>query len=151
MWRRNVVGLGIPCIDYPLVGAYNLLLPLRVFAWCTGGFIYTIWRIVNIPLLVLIALICLREGVDFKYYSRCSNSRNFIIFSFIYKEACRIFIPLRITWPIVKILTWPFENLYLIPCPILRAETFLDPVTHPACRLCCSYKSIFDTPPRLFR
>lgn len=74
----------------------------------------------------------------------CSNSRNFAIMEFLYKWVSLILFPIRLIMHIpAKIFFGLLENLYLIPCPILYAEQFMDPVTHRNASS-CEYDSILD-------
>ena len=113
--------------------------------WMTGGFIYTAYEMtLALAMRIPTIIICLIEGTDSHFYDRCTNSRNGAIMMFLYKWITLILFPLRpLTYIPAKLFFLAFENLYLIPCPILRAEAMLDPVTHRN-SLNCYYDSLFN-------
>ncbi len=132
----------------PLDTAFSCFLgcvfPLRLFAWFSGGFIYTVYACTlaipfHIPTYCLSLCLC----VDPRYYGRCTNSRNFFLFSFAYMIFTRVTCTRAFTYPIFRPIAWLFENLYLIPCPVLRAEAAMDPCTHTNI-FPLSYFSIWD-------
>ena len=132
-------------LDQILYYIYGIITPLRFMFLMTGGFIYPLYEmslglIMRIPAI----LITMIEGVDSKFWDRCTNARNGAIMAFIYKYLTLILFPLRIISYIpVRIFFWLFVNCYLIPCPILRAEALMDPLTHRNA-LNCSYDDLFD-------
>jgi hypothetical protein len=132
-------------VDEVMNYAYAAMTPIRLMLWATGGFIYTIYEyslalFLRIPTII----ICMIENVDSHFFDRCTNSRNGVIIIFLYKWITLVLFPLRpLTYIPAKILFWAFQNLYLIPCPVLRAEAMLDPVTHRNA-LNCYYDSISD-------
>ena len=135
----------IEYIDQVLYYIYTLITPFRLMFWISGGIIYTLYEmslglIMRIPAI----LITMIEGVDNKFWDRCTNARNGAIMIFLYKYLTLILFPLRpLTYIPAKIFFWLFENCYLIPCPILRAEALMDPLTHRNA-LNCNYDDLFD-------
>ena len=135
----------IEYIDQVLYYIYGIIIPLRLMFWISGGIIYTLYEmslglIMRIPAI----LITMIEGVDNKFWDRCTNARNGAIMAFMYKWATLILFPLRpLSYIPVRIFFWFFVNCYLIPCPILRAEALMDPVTHRNA-LNCTYDDFFD-------
>lgn len=138
----------IGCLVTPVDGIvslfFDLIRPVRFLFWFFGGIIYTVYSY-TFALPFHIATTCgsFACGVDPSYYSRCTNSRNFFLMSVMYAITTRLTCTRAFTYPFVRPLAWLVENFYLIPCPVLRAESLLDPVTHenvyPA-----NYTSIWD-------
>jgi hypothetical protein len=135
----------ISYLDSVIYYIYQIIIPIRFLFWASGGIIYTLYEyslalIMRIPTI----LICMIEGVDNKFWDRCTNSRNGAIMIFMYKWLTLLLFPLRvISYIPARIFFWMFENLYLIPCPILRMESLMDPISHKNA-LNCNYKDLFD-------
>ena len=132
-------------IDEVMYYAYSAMMPIRLMLWMTGGFIYTAYEMtLALAMRTPTILICMIEDVDSHFYDRCTNSRNGAIMMFLYKWITLILFPLRpLTYIPAKLFFLAFENLYLIPCPILRMEAMLDPITHRNA-LNCYYDSLLD-------
>ena len=131
--------------DQVLFYIYEIITPIRLMFLMTGGFIYPLYEMsLALTMRIPAILITMIEGVDSKFWDRCTNSRNGAIMVFIFKYLTLILFPLRpILYLPVKIFFWAFVNLYLIPCPILRMEALMDPLTHRNA-LNCSYDDLFD-------
>jgi len=152
-WKKKVIILMVQNIyrnvkqylDQVVNYIFDLLAPIRMIMWATGGIIYTLYEfslalVFRIPA-ILISMI---EGVDPKFYGRCTNSRNFIIMEFLYKWITFFIFPLRLIMNIpMKIFFGLLENLYLVPCPVIYAEQFIDPITHRNATD-CEYDSLLD-------
>lgn len=134
----------IEMIDIVFDFVYKILYPLRAVLYLTGGFIYTLYEF-TLALIFRIPtnIICLIEGWDNRFFDRCSNARNGAIMLFLYKWVSLILFPIRIITYIPAICFFSlFTYAYLVPCPVLRMEALIDPITHRKA-LRCSYPNIF--------
>lgn len=125
------IGTCILPIDRMTSFVFDVIRPIRFCLWCSGGFIYSIYAyFLSLPTHLIAGIGSVLCRVDPSYYGRCTNTRNFFIMSVCYMVVTRMTCTRCFTYPFIRPLAWLFENLYLIPCPVLRAESMLDPVTH---------------------
>ena len=132
-----------PC-DIVFSSLLRCVFPLRLFAFAISGWIYATYAW-TLALPFHISTYCLSSALclDPQYYGRCTNSRNFFLFSCAYMVLTRATCTRAFTYPIYRPIAWLVENLYLIPCPVLRAEAIMDPCTHTNI-FPVSYMSIWD-------
>ena len=128
-------------IDVVLDIAFMPLLPLRLYMNVTGGFIYNIYH--NLPLGRIQYSLCdliihIPNWEEYSWLKQCTESRLYLIFSFIFKSMHKTMLMIPVLgWAVWAGMLPLYAYLrlwgrWIVICPVRNAEAFMCPSSFPA-------------------
>lgn len=119
-------------VDVAINAIYQIIYPLRLMFFMSGGFVYWIYHLIGKPHQKLAQIVAKVLGGDPYFLQRCTNSRNYALMVGAYWLVTLLIPPLRwISYIPAMVFLYAMRELYLVPCPVMRMESLMNPVSEP--------------------